>query len=77
MLSKKPANENLSEVPLMQRMAMAKPLQHYVARSGDRDEAIALAYDSDGYSMKETGEHFGLHYSRVSRIVSGQQDLTP
>ena len=66
MLSKKPANENLSEVPLMQRMAMAKPLQHYVARRGDRDEAIALAYDSGGYSMKETGEHFGLHYSRVS-----------
>ena len=74
MLSKKPANENLSEVPLMQRMAMAKPLQHYVARSGDRDEAIALAYDSGGYSMKETGEHFGLHYSRVSRNVSVQRE---
>ena len=73
MLSKKPANENLSEVPLGQRRAMAKPLQHYVVRSGDRDEAIALAYDSGGYGMKEIGEHFELHYSRVSRIVSGQR----
>ena len=38
------------------------------------DEAIALAYDNGGYGMKETGEHFGLHYSRVSRIVSGQRE---
>ena len=73
MLSKKPANEDLSEVPLGQRRAMAKPLNHYAARSGNRDEAIALAYDSGGYGMKEIGEHFGLHYSRVSRIVSGQR----
>ncbi len=73
MLSKKPANEDLSEVPLGQRRAMAKPLEHYVARGGDRDEAIALAYGSGGYGMKEIGEHFGLHYSRVSRIVSGQR----
>ena len=73
MLSKKPSNENLSEVPLGQRRAMAKSLAHYVARSDNRDEAIALAYDSGGYGMKEIGEHFGLHYSRVSRIVSRQR----
>ena len=74
MLSKKPANEDLSEVPLGQRRAMAKPLAHYEARSGNnRDKAIAQAYDSGGYGMKEIGEHFGLHYSRVSRIVSGQR----
>jgi len=73
MLSKKPANGDLSEIPLGQRRAMAKPLQHYAARSGNRDKAIALAYDSGGYGMKEIGEHFGLHYSRVSRIVSGQR----
>ncbi len=74
MLSKKPANEDLSEVPLGQRRAMAKPLAHYAARSDNRDEAIALAYDSGGYGMKEIGEHFGLHYSRVSRIVGGQRE---
>ena len=73
MLSKKPANEDLSEVPLRQRRAMAKPLAHYAALSGDRDKAIGLAYGSGGYGMKEIGEHFGLHYSRVSRIVSGQR----
>ncbi len=56
---------------------MAKPLEHYAARGGDRDEAIVLAYDSGGYGMKEIGEHFGLHYSRVSRIVSGQRKAKP
>jgi REP element-mobilizing transposase RayT len=28
------------------------------------------AYLSGGYSLKQIGEHFGLHYSRVSRIVN-------
>ena len=73
MLDKKPTGEDLSEIPSGQRRAMAKSLEHYAARSGDRDKAIALAYDSGGYGMKEIGEHFGLHYSRVSRIVSGQR----
>jgi putative transposase len=73
MQSKKPPSEDLSEIPLGQRRAMAKPLKHYVVRAGDRDKAIALAYDSGGYGMKEIGEHFGLHYSRVSRIISGQR----
>jgi putative transposase len=48
-------------------------LEHYGARSSNRDKAIALAYDSGSYGMKEIGEHFGLHYSRVSRIISGQR----
>jgi DNA-binding MarR family transcriptional regulator len=34
-----------------------------------RDEAIAAAYASGGYTMKAIGKHFGLHYSQVSRIV--------
>ena len=52
---------------------MAKPLAHYAARSDNRDDAITLACSSGGYGMKEIGEHFGLHYSRVSRIISGQR----
>ena len=41
----------------------------YLAGSNSRDEAIALEYNSGGYGLKEIGEHFGLHYSRVSRII--------
>lgn len=36
----------------------------------DRDDAIRKAFDSGGYGLKAIGEHFGLHYSRVSRIVN-------
>ncbi len=75
MQSKKSAKDGLSEIPLGQRRAMVKPLAHYAARSGERDKAIALAYDSGGYGMKEIGEHFGLHYSRVSRIIRNQRKV--
>ena len=63
---------------------MAKPLAHYAARSGNRDDAITLAYSSGGYGMKEIGEYFGLHYSRVSKVWQKARpdpvrprDLTP
>jgi REP element-mobilizing transposase RayT len=62
------AGKDLSEIPARQRRAPPKPLPVYVARK-DRDAAIAEAYASGGYSMKEIGDHFGLHYSYVSRIV--------
>lgn len=49
------------------------PLEHYVTRSSTRDEAIANAYKSGAYGLKEIGDHFGLHYSRVSRIIANQR----
>ncbi|MDD5058142.1 MAG: transposase [Sideroxydans sp.] len=73
MQAKKPDKEDLSEIPLGQRRAMAKPLEHYAAHSKTRDEAIVNAYNSGGYGMKEIGDHFGLHYSRVSRIIANQR----
>lgn len=69
MQSSIPVNEDLSEVPLGQRRAKPKPIEHYVACSNNRDDAITLAYNSGGYGLKEIGKHFGLHYSRVSRII--------
>ena len=62
--------QDLSEVPAVQRRKPAKPLEYYAKKHPDRDEAIAQAYASDGYGMKEIGDHFGLHYSRVSRILA-------
>ena len=73
MQAKKTDNEDLSEVPLGQRRTVAKPLEHYATRSETRDEAIANAYNSGAYGMKEIGDHFGLHYSRVSRIIANQR----
>ncbi|MBT4811658.1 MAG: addiction module toxin RelE, partial [Thiotrichales bacterium] len=31
--------------------------------------AMAKAYLSGGYTMKEIGDHFGVHYMTVSRAV--------
>ncbi len=61
--------QDLSEIPARQRRPLPKPLEHYAERFPDRNAAIAAAYASGGYSMKEIGEHFGIHYSYVSRII--------
>jgi len=60
---------DLSEVPLLQKRSVAKPLAHYTNRYKDRNRAILEAYSSGAYSMKQLGEHVGLHDSRVSRII--------
>lgn len=66
--------DDLSEIPLSQRRKPAMPLAHYAKQASGRDEAIALAYASGGYGLKEIGQHFGLHYSRVSRIVAVRRE---
>ncbi len=67
-------DKHLSEVPSSQKRAAPKPLQHYEKSSKARDEAIFNAYQSDGYSMQEIGDYFGLHYSRVSRILKAEEN---
>ena len=63
---------NLSEIPASQKRQVAKPLSYYDKRYTDRDAAIMHAYASGGYSMNAIGEYFGLHYSRVSRILKAK-----
>jgi hypothetical protein len=65
--------KDLSEVPALQRRRMPRPLDHYARQHRDRDKAIQNAYASGGYGLKAIGEHFGLHYSRVSRIVAAKE----
>lgn len=64
-----PKNRDLSEVPRTQRRPPAKPLADYAGLYPKRNAAIAAAYASGGYTLKEIGEYFGLHYARISRIV--------
>lgn len=61
---------DLREVPRAQRRPMAQPLAVYSRRS-DRRHAMADAYLSGHYTMKEIAGHFGVHYSTVSRAVKG------
>ncbi|HSU98266.1 MAG TPA: transposase [Gemmatimonadaceae bacterium] len=69
----------LSEVPEVQKhrrhASSERWEEHYsVYRNmADRDRAIVDAFMSGGGTMRAIGEHFGIHYSRVSRIVSNAE----
>ena len=63
---------DLSEIPSSQKRKAAKPLRYYEKKYKDRDTAILSTYASGGYSMKEIGDYYGLHYSRVSRIIKAK-----
>ena len=62
-------NQPLSEIPRSQCRPAARPLTEYFDQQWDRDAGIAEAFRSGSYSMREIGDHVGLHYSTVSRIV--------
>ncbi len=61
--------DRLREVSRVQRRPLAKPLPWYAENFPDRKRAMALAYASGDYSMKEIAAWFGVHYSTVSRAV--------
>lgn len=61
--------EALQEIPRRQRAGRARSLSEFAAEADSRDAAIRAAYASGGYTLNEIGKYFGLHYSRVSRIV--------
>ena len=70
MQRKMDVDQRLSEIPKTQRRPVARPLTWYFKKHRDRDAAILEAFTSGGYNMREIGDHVGLHYSRISRIVS-------
>ncbi|MEN8261326.1 MAG: hypothetical protein ABFS02_12220 [Pseudomonadota bacterium] len=59
----------LREVRAVQKRQVAKPFAYYANKYSPRNTAIEKAYLSGGYSMKEIGDYFGLHYSWISRIM--------
>lgn len=68
-IEKQPA---LDEIPRAQRRALTQPLEQFEARYS-RNEAMARAYLSGQYSMAGIAQHFGVHYSTVSRAVRGHE----
>jgi hypothetical protein len=61
---------DLSEIPFKQRSVTPLSLKDYELHSATRNEAIVKAYQSGGYTMKEIGNYFKIHYSVVSRIIA-------
>lgn len=69
-------DKELSEIPISQRRVDPKALSYYAEKFKSRNEAIISAYASGGYSLKEVGEYFGLHYSTVSGIINNHKPKT-
>jgi putative transposase len=64
------------QIPKKQRMSVVRPLSDYEQQSKGRNEAIIKAYASGGYSYQEIGDYFGLHFTRVGRIVRASNQMT-
>ena len=62
--------DTLADIPKKQRRVVATTLAEFEQLAKTRNEAITAAYNSGAFTLKQIGNHFGLHYSRVSKIVS-------
>jgi REP element-mobilizing transposase RayT len=60
---------SLAEIPKAQWQAPPPPLERFAAEAASRDEAMARAYLSGGYSQGRIARYFAVHYSTVSRAV--------
>ncbi len=64
-----PKDRDLRELPQARQRPPAKSLDDYVRENPERNDAIAAAYRSGGYTLWDIGDFFGLHYSRISKII--------
>jgi putative transposase len=69
-------DQELDEIPASQRRPVAKSLDRFQSENKDRNKAIVEAYRSGGYTLKEVGQYFGLHYSTVSGIIRNHKSKT-
>lgn len=67
---------DLSEIPIIQARPRPMPIYEYLKQEQDRNRAIARAYQSGGYTLKEIAAFFNLHYSTVSVIARNSKSKT-
>jgi len=65
---------DLSEVPRLEKRALAKPLNYYESHYNDRHVAMRAAYNTGQYTLAEIARHFDVHYSTVSRAAGRRHD---
>ncbi|HBA38745.1 MAG TPA: addiction module toxin RelE [Deltaproteobacteria bacterium] len=56
-------------IPRVQRRGPAPPLKQIEARHKERTRAVVAAYETGEYSYQQIGEHFGVHFTTVGRLV--------
>lgn len=70
---KSATNARIAEVPRAQRRPKVPSLQTLATRHRERNAAMGAAFATGGYSLAQIAEHFGVHYSTVSRAVRSQE----
>lgn len=73
MQKRMPLNHSLNDIPKQQTRAPGKPIAYYIDRYKEREKAMAEAYRSGTYSMREIGDFFEVSRMTVSRAVSKQE----
>ena len=68
--------KELNEIPSSPRRPKPKELKYYESSNNNRNSAIVDAYSSGGYTLKDIGQYFGLHYSTVSGILKNHKSKT-
>lgn len=67
----------LAEIPRTQRCHepehAAQLMSECPEEKAERNKAIVESFAKGHFSMRAIGEHFGIHYSRVSRIVNAAE----
>ena len=58
-------------IPKVQRRPPAPSLEAIAKESRNREEAINAAYATGAYTYQQIGEYFGIHFTKVGRIVRG------
>lgn len=67
--------DDLVEIPKTERQPLVKSLMQYRIEYPQRDEAMARAYRSGAYTMKQIASFFSVHYMTVSRAVRKLGDV--
>jgi len=61
--------DEIKEFSRLERRAIAKPIEWYLANFEDKKEGMAKAFKSGNFTMKEISKRYEVHYSTVSRAV--------
>ncbi|MEO6936657.1 MAG: transposase [Collimonas sp.] len=62
-------DREIAEIPRVQRRPKARPLSFYSKHEHEPQQAMATAFATGNYTLREIAEHFDVHYSTVSRAV--------
>jgi len=67
-------DDRLREIPRLQRKITCIPLAQYSKHYTNRKHAMAAAYRSGDFTMREIASAFGVHYATVSRAFREMYD---